>query len=525
MANIQVASSLIPGVTNTPLDARTVIDSLGSVESISMPYIGGIFYCIDTGLHYKITKLKAGKVGNLTVDNLLVDEYELLVSSQASDGADAPVQSVNDKTGSVVLTGEDVAITSTDDTSVAQAIGSIGDVLDEINGTGDSNTIEAELLEQYNQTLQEIGDINTVLDELNGTGSDTAAAEALTRADAAQNRADEAYARAEEATTSANTLETSVAGLTTRVDTLEESAGGSVAVDEDRLLPDPDTITAPAGDMPVVYHAADGGGSAATTTAIPTAIPTEGLLAHVPAREDKNATAATGVEISVEDRTYATVDGRQCSDGDLSVRVQPSAGVSDTIEVTWWLYKKGSLSGNGLISIMGMSLSTGCGVTVWVDPDGHKITIGYSYTVNGNTFQAFEEGTGALETDKWQMLRLSAANGSITVYNGEGEPLCHRADAPLDFTGITDATFTSSNLTAITPWNGYIADVRMYKQALTTEQAAALAAETGTTETSGYRVITAEALRESMNVYSKAEVDSAIGDINTILDSINGEVI
>ena len=70
--------NLIPSTVNTPLDARTRIAALADVASIENPVLGGIFYCVATGKHYRITALKSKAVGPLTVENAAVDTYEAI---------------------------------------------------------------------------------------------------------------------------------------------------------------------------------------------------------------------------------------------------------------------------------------------------------------------------------------------------------------------------------------------------------------------------------------------------------------
>ena len=70
--------NLIPSRVNTPLDARTRIATLADAANIENPMLGGIFYCIATGKHYRITALKSKTIGALTVENAAVDTYEAI---------------------------------------------------------------------------------------------------------------------------------------------------------------------------------------------------------------------------------------------------------------------------------------------------------------------------------------------------------------------------------------------------------------------------------------------------------------
>ena len=73
---LQVAQSLIPGTTNTPLDARTVVSTLADILTIELPYVGMRVYCTATGKEYRITALKSKTIGALSVANAAVDTYQ-----------------------------------------------------------------------------------------------------------------------------------------------------------------------------------------------------------------------------------------------------------------------------------------------------------------------------------------------------------------------------------------------------------------------------------------------------------------
>jgi hypothetical protein len=78
--NTIVNGSLIPSTKNAPLDARTRISTIAEVENISVPFVGMIFYVEDEQQFYKVLSLKAKKVGPVTTQNALIDEYELLIN-------------------------------------------------------------------------------------------------------------------------------------------------------------------------------------------------------------------------------------------------------------------------------------------------------------------------------------------------------------------------------------------------------------------------------------------------------------
>ena len=72
----KTTGNLIPSAVNTPLDARTRVETLADVANMQNPELGGIFYCVETGKHYKITALASKTVGAIPVENATVGSYE-----------------------------------------------------------------------------------------------------------------------------------------------------------------------------------------------------------------------------------------------------------------------------------------------------------------------------------------------------------------------------------------------------------------------------------------------------------------
>ena len=76
----KTTGNLIPSAVNTPLDARARVATLADVANMQNPELGGIFYCVETGKHYKITELTSKTVGALEVENAAVGSYEELIA-------------------------------------------------------------------------------------------------------------------------------------------------------------------------------------------------------------------------------------------------------------------------------------------------------------------------------------------------------------------------------------------------------------------------------------------------------------
>lgn len=76
---ISLMGNFTTNATDTPLDARTRVETEADILNISRPYLGMIVYAKDTGKHYKVTGLKDKKFGLKVVKNAAVDTYEVLV--------------------------------------------------------------------------------------------------------------------------------------------------------------------------------------------------------------------------------------------------------------------------------------------------------------------------------------------------------------------------------------------------------------------------------------------------------------
>lgn len=74
--SIVTSGGMRPSSADTPGDTRGRINLLADIYDIPMPYVGMIVYCLEDDCYYKITKLKAKKVGPVSVPDSLVDKYE-----------------------------------------------------------------------------------------------------------------------------------------------------------------------------------------------------------------------------------------------------------------------------------------------------------------------------------------------------------------------------------------------------------------------------------------------------------------
>lgn len=76
MANTIIASAVLPGSVDTPLDARSRVSGVSDILNIENPYIGQLVYCTGDGKYYIVRSLKAKQIGVFLVENAAVDRYE-----------------------------------------------------------------------------------------------------------------------------------------------------------------------------------------------------------------------------------------------------------------------------------------------------------------------------------------------------------------------------------------------------------------------------------------------------------------
>ena len=92
----KTTGNLIPSAVNTPLDVRARVATLADAANIQNPELGGIFYCIETGRHYKITALTSKTIGAIDVENAAVDTYEALPDAAALEDTFAVIQNLTE---------------------------------------------------------------------------------------------------------------------------------------------------------------------------------------------------------------------------------------------------------------------------------------------------------------------------------------------------------------------------------------------------------------------------------------------
>ena len=107
MAN-STKGNLLPNTVNTPLDARARVATLADVANIQNPELGGIFYCVETGKHYKITALASKTIGAIPVENAAVGSYEELVAETGQGTAE--ITEVSDNIATLAGTNVPVGV-------------------------------------------------------------------------------------------------------------------------------------------------------------------------------------------------------------------------------------------------------------------------------------------------------------------------------------------------------------------------------------------------------------------------------
>ena len=73
--NIIIGGSLMPSSKDVPLDARSRIDTIANIENIELPYIGMLFYVIDTEKFYVVNTLKSKNINGIVVEGMIIDKY------------------------------------------------------------------------------------------------------------------------------------------------------------------------------------------------------------------------------------------------------------------------------------------------------------------------------------------------------------------------------------------------------------------------------------------------------------------
>lgn len=73
---IEIAGSLRPGTTNTPLDERTVVTGIADVAEIRNPFEGMTIYIRNEKRTIKVKSLKSKMIGPIEVADAAIDEYE-----------------------------------------------------------------------------------------------------------------------------------------------------------------------------------------------------------------------------------------------------------------------------------------------------------------------------------------------------------------------------------------------------------------------------------------------------------------
>ena len=74
--NVIIGGSLMPSLKDTPLDARSRIDTIADIGNIELPYVGMMFYVKDEKKFYVVNSLKAKTINGIVVEGMLIDEYK-----------------------------------------------------------------------------------------------------------------------------------------------------------------------------------------------------------------------------------------------------------------------------------------------------------------------------------------------------------------------------------------------------------------------------------------------------------------
>lgn len=104
MANIKLASSVIPSTVDTPLDARSRVAAEADIINIEAPAVGQMIYCTETGKFYIVKTLTSKTIGAIVVQNAAVGTYEEL--STGGELSEDQENALLDKLEDRLLNGE-----------------------------------------------------------------------------------------------------------------------------------------------------------------------------------------------------------------------------------------------------------------------------------------------------------------------------------------------------------------------------------------------------------------------------------
>ena len=84
--NVIIGGSLMPSSKDTPIDARSRINTIADIETIELPYVGMMFYVKDEHKFYVVNSLKAKNINGIEVEGMLIDKYaEIAMGKSAYD--------------------------------------------------------------------------------------------------------------------------------------------------------------------------------------------------------------------------------------------------------------------------------------------------------------------------------------------------------------------------------------------------------------------------------------------------------
>ena len=94
--NINVSGALIPTTINTPLDARTVVDTIEDLSTISYPHIGMQVYIVSENRFIHVTSLGPKRIGPLIIPLASIDSWEYSDNGSKVAELEGRVQKIED---------------------------------------------------------------------------------------------------------------------------------------------------------------------------------------------------------------------------------------------------------------------------------------------------------------------------------------------------------------------------------------------------------------------------------------------
>ena len=105
MNNNIINTNIVSDAVDTPLDYRTVVNSIDDIYNIVLPYVGMRVYVKSDQKYYKILSLTSKQISGVLVPNTKVDTYKEDSGTGSNIGSDFSINYFNGNINSPVEVG------------------------------------------------------------------------------------------------------------------------------------------------------------------------------------------------------------------------------------------------------------------------------------------------------------------------------------------------------------------------------------------------------------------------------------